>query len=171
MNGSVYMVWLIIFNHISYIYMKTLTHTNTPCTYLFNCIYIQSWPKISAPLVNLFGRVSRKIILALPKTNSSIFSCQTRLELQMELASMVRWKSQDGFGAHRDKKYPMCTMKYTAVYLSLEWFWMKEWSLISCQVFSNLIRHYRINFRAVKLANKQRFQKALKKGLIVSNVY
>ncbi len=23
----------------------------------------------------------------------------------------------------------------------LEWFWMKEWSLISCQVFSNLIRH------------------------------
>ncbi len=25
----------------------------------------------------------------------------------------------------------------------LEWFWMKEWSLISCQVFSNLIRHFR----------------------------
>ncbi len=25
-----------------------------------------------------------------PKTNSSIFSCQTRLELQMALASMVR---------------------------------------------------------------------------------
>ncbi len=25
----------------------------------------------------------------------------------------------------------------------LEWFWMKELSLISCQVFSNLIRHYR----------------------------
>ncbi len=37
----------------------------------------------------LFGRVSRKIHLA-PKTNSSIFSCQTRLELQMGLASMVR---------------------------------------------------------------------------------
>ncbi len=35
----------------------------------------------------------------------------------------------------------------------LEWFWMKEWSLISCQVFSNLIRHYRRKFRAVKLAN------------------
>ncbi len=35
----------------------------------------------------------------------------------------------------------------------LEWFWMKEWSLISCQVFSNLIRHYRRTFRAVKLAN------------------
>ncbi len=35
----------------------------------------------------------------------------------------------------------------------LERFWMKEWSLISCQVFSNLIRHYRIHFRAVKLAN------------------
>ncbi len=38
----------------------------------------------------LFGRVSRKILLAHPKTNSSIFSCQTRLELQIGLASMVR---------------------------------------------------------------------------------
>ncbi len=38
----------------------------------------------------LFERVSRKIILAHPKTNSSIFSYQTRLELQMGLASMVR---------------------------------------------------------------------------------
>ncbi len=35
----------------------------------------------------LFGRVLRKMILAHPKTNSSIFSCQTRLELQMGLAS------------------------------------------------------------------------------------
>ncbi len=34
--------------------------------------------------------VSRKILLAHPKTNSSIFSYQTRLELQMGLASMVR---------------------------------------------------------------------------------
>ncbi len=25
----------------------------------------------------------------------------------------------------------------------LERFWMKEWSLISCQVFSNRIRHYK----------------------------
>ncbi len=32
-------------------------------------------------------------------------------------------------------------------------FWMKEWSLISCHVFSNLIRHYRRTFRDVKLAN------------------
>ncbi len=38
----------------------------------------------------LFGRVSRKIPLAHPKTNCSIFSNQTRLELQMGLASMVR---------------------------------------------------------------------------------
>ncbi len=37
-----------------------------------------------------FGRVSRKILLAHPKTISSIFSYQTRLELQMGLASMVR---------------------------------------------------------------------------------
>ncbi len=38
----------------------------------------------------LFGRVSRKILLTHPKTISSIFSYQTRLELQMGLASMVR---------------------------------------------------------------------------------
>ncbi len=38
----------------------------------------------------LFGRVSRKILLAHPKTNFSIFSYQTRLDLQMGLASMVR---------------------------------------------------------------------------------
>ncbi len=39
----------------------------------------------------LFGRVLRKILLTHPKTISSIFSYQTRLELQMGLASMVRW--------------------------------------------------------------------------------
>ncbi len=38
----------------------------------------------------LFGRVSRKILLAHPKIISIIFSYQTRLELQMGLASMVR---------------------------------------------------------------------------------
>ncbi len=51
---------------------------------------------------------------------------------------------------------------------------MKEWSLVSCQVFSNLIRHYRRKFRAVKLAKgKRRFQKVLNKRvpLIVANVY
>ncbi len=35
----------------------------------------------------------------------------------------------------------------------LEWFCMKEWSLISCPVFSNLIRHYRKKIWAVKLVN------------------
>ncbi len=70
----------------------------------------------------LFGRVSRKIILAHPKTNSSIFSYQTRLEIQMGLASTVKLNkknTQDGFGEHRDKKYPMCILKYTAVLFML----------------------------------------------------
>ncbi len=211
----------------------------------------------------LFGRVSRKILLTHPKTNFSIFSYQTWLELQIGLASMVRWNlkmsflaanTQDGFGEHRDKKYPcvqwnillyfdvvclyFCWRSWTScldtwhhgfyqiptdkkiirnlimghVWIfqpdnnpntnlkkkykeighwaqnqasamaipvlwpgpcrewvgwteekkhrhgagnlkGLEWFWMKEWSLISCQVFSNLIRHYRRKCRAVKLAN------------------
>ncbi len=76
----------------------------------------------------LFGRVSRKILLTHPKTISSKFSCQTRLELQMALASIVRWNwknsfltanTQDGFSTNRDKKYPMSTVKYTAVSLML----------------------------------------------------
>ncbi len=41
---------------------------------------------------------------------------------------MLRWNknmsflaanTQVEFGEHRDKKYPMCTMKYTAVFLML----------------------------------------------------
>ncbi len=71
----------------------------------------------------LFGRVSRKIILVHPKTNSSIFSCQTRLELQMALASTVRWNWKIAFWQQPHqmslvqtgiKKYPMSTVKYTA---------------------------------------------------------
>ncbi len=59
---------------------------------------VESWgqkpkkKKIKRPLYHhmLFGRVSRKILLTHPKTISSIFSYQTRLELQMALASIVR---------------------------------------------------------------------------------
>ncbi len=80
----------------------------------------------------LFVRVSRKMIRNHPKTNSSIFSYQTRLELQMGLASMVRLNKRisflDEFGEHRDKTFPMSRIK-------LEWFWMKEWALIPGQVF------------------------------------
>ncbi len=55
--------------------------------------------------------------------------------------------------------------------VNLERFWMKEWSLISCQVFSNLIRHYRR--KLLYYFGKWRFQTVLNKRvpLIVSNVY
>uniref|UniRef100_A0A8C2HFM7 protein-tyrosine-phosphatase n=1 Tax=Cyprinus carpio TaxID=7962 RepID=A0A8C2HFM7_CYPCA len=33
--------------------------------------------------------------------------------------SFLAANTQDGFGEHREKKYPMCTMKYTAVFLML----------------------------------------------------
>ncbi len=33
--------------------------------------------------------------------------------------SFLAANTQDEFGEHRDKKYPMCTMKYTAVFLML----------------------------------------------------
>ncbi len=85
---------------------------------------VESWgqkPKnkyIKHPLYHhmLFGRVSRKIIFTHPKTNSGIFSCQTQLELQTALASMVRWNLKkesflaanppDEFSTNRDKKVP-----------------------------------------------------------------
>ncbi len=59
---------------------------------------VESWGQktlkkiVKQPLYHhmLCGSVSRKMLQAHPKTNSSIFSYQTRLELQMGLASMVR---------------------------------------------------------------------------------
>ncbi len=63
--------------------------------------------KIKHPLNHhmLFGRVSRKIVLTHPKTNSSKFSCQTRLELQMALASMVRWNWKISFLAAKPTRW------------------------------------------------------------------
>jgi len=69
----------------------------------------------------LFKRVPRKMFLTPPKTNSSEFSGQTRLDLQTAQGSVVRSSDEtkkesflaantlDGFGAHKDKKYP-CTI-------------------------------------------------------------
>jgi len=53
----------------------------------------------------LFERVSRKIFLAPPKTNSSIFSGQMRLKKSF-LAEKKLFK-HTRFGGHEDKKYPM----------------------------------------------------------------
>ncbi len=90
----------------------------------------------------LFGRVSRYIILAHPKTKSNISSYQTRLE-QISLASMVRWNWKksflaatppDEFSTNRDKrKYPMSTLKYTAGSLMLGacFFCWRSWTSCS----------------------------------------
>jgi len=42
-------------------------------------------------------------------------------------------------------------LKRRSTNMDLERFYLEEWSLISCQVFSKLIRHYRRRFRAVIL--------------------
>ncbi len=47
-------------------------------------------------------------------SNGTGFYGQMKLKMSFLTAS-----TQDGFGEHRDKKYPMCTMKYTAVFLML----------------------------------------------------
>ncbi len=68
----------------------------------------------------LFGRVSRKILLTLQNNLQHIqlsdttgTSNGTGFYGQMKLKnSFLAANTQDGFGEHRDKKYPMCTMKY-----------------------------------------------------------
>ncbi len=62
----------------------------------------------------LFGRVSRKIVLAHPKPNSSIFSEQMK-----QKKCFLAANTQDRFGEKRVKKYPLSTMMYTAVILML----------------------------------------------------
>ncbi len=57
---------------------------------------------------------------------------------QNQASTMVPWSApyRKWMGWTEEEKH-----RHGAGYLKdLEWFWMKEWSLISCQVFSNLIR-------------------------------
>ncbi len=91
----------------------------------------------------LFGRISRTIILAHPKTISSIFSYQTLTGTSngtgffgqiTQKNSFFSANTQDRFGEHMDKKYPMCTMKYTAIILML-------WTYISAGGLDMLFRH------------------------------
>ncbi len=46
--------------------------------------------------------------------------------------SFLAANTQDGFGEHVDKKYPMCTIKYTAVFLML-------WAYISAGGPENIV--------------------------------
>ncbi len=104
--------------------------------------------KIKHPLNHhmLFGRVSRKILLTHPKTNSSKFSYQTRLELQMALVllsdetekiAFLGANPPDEFSTNRDKKYPMSTVKYTAGSLML-------WSCFSARGPEHLVQMHGI---------------------------
>jgi len=65
------------------------------------------------------GRFLRKMLLAHPKTKSSIFSGQARWIFkhhrvlwldETKKKSFLAANTLDGFGAHKDKKYPMLTI-------------------------------------------------------------
>ncbi len=62
--------------------------------------------------------------------------------------SFLAANTQDGFGEHRDKKYPMCTMKYTAVFLILPIFLLEVLEILfrhmASWILSNTNR-YKIN--------------------------
>lgn len=60
--------------------------------------------------------------------NGNVFYGQMKLKNELLAAN-----TQDGFGKHREKKYPMCTMKYTAVFLML-------WAYISAGGSGHLVK-------------------------------
>ncbi len=68
----------------------------------------------------LFGRISRKTKKKQTPAYSVIrhdwnFKWDWLLWSDETKTELLAANTQDGFGEHRDKKYPMCTMKYTAV--------------------------------------------------------
>ncbi len=48
--------------------------------------------------------------------------------------SFLAANTQDGFAEHRDKKYPLCTMKYTLVFFML-------WAYFLLEILDILFRH------------------------------
>jgi len=72
----------------------------------------------------LFGRASRKILLAPPKTKSSIFSvvrhdwifkrCRVLWSDETKKKGFLAANTLDVFGANRNEEYPMPTVKYAA---------------------------------------------------------
>ncbi len=74
----------------------------------------------------LFGRVSRKKSPSSSKNKlqhiqlSDTTGTTNRIgfygQMKQNKKELLAANTQDGFGEHRDKKYPMSTMKYTAVF-------------------------------------------------------
>ncbi len=60
-------------------------------------------------------------------SNGTGFYGQIKLKM-----SFLAANTQDGFGEHRDKKYPMCKMKYTAVFVMF-------WAYISAGGLGHLV--------------------------------
>ncbi len=59
----------------------------------------------------------------------------TPCQMKLKKTSFLAANTQDGFGEHRDKKCPMCTIKYTAVF-----FWC-FWPIFLLEVLDILFRH------------------------------
>ncbi len=100
-------------------------------------------------IMAMFGSSNRTIIQT--QTSKTTQKWVTEHKTKLLLAIPVLWPEpcRKWVRWTEEKKH-----RHGAVNLKdLEWFWMKEWSLISCQVFSNLVRHYRRKLRAVILAN------------------
>ncbi len=88
----------------------------------------QKWSNSTYNHHMLFGRVSRKNIQLIQKQTPGYSVIRHDWKLQWD---WLQWSdetkelafqqqtTQDGFGEHMDKKYPMCTMKSTAVFLML----------------------------------------------------
>ncbi len=72
------------------------------------------------------------MILAHPKTISSNIQLSDTTGTSNGTGFYDQMNTQDGFNEHRDKKYPMCTMKYTALFFML-------WAYISAEGPGHLV--------------------------------
>ncbi len=105
-------------------------------------VNLHRWSELLVPLVNMIkkGCENKPALLILLYLIQNQASAMIIPVLWPEpCRKWVRWTEENQHGAVNLE--------------GLEWFWMKEWSLISCQVFSNIIRHYRRKLSAAKLAN------------------
>ncbi len=76
---------------------------------------------------------SKKNLQHIPLSDMTGTSNGTGFYDQMKLKNeFFAANTQDGFGEHRDKKYPMCTIKYTALFLML-------WAYISAGGHGHLV--------------------------------
>ncbi len=84
-------------------------------TYITTCYLGEFQEKLS-----YYPSSSKNNLQCIQLSDTTGTSNETGFYDQMKLKhEFLAANTQDGFGEHKDKKYPMCTMTYTAVFVML----------------------------------------------------